>query len=117
MLPKPDHLTNEFGVQFQDQSIADVYDKRPPYPAETLDILLRLIVDQPAHVLELGCGTGDIARRLAPRVTQLDAVDPSAAMLAVGKTLSGGEHTHLRWIQQTAEEFTAASPYALVIAA
>src|SRR5262249_47518148 len=99
------------------QSIVDAYSTRPPYPPELFDILVGLIQDEPPSVLELGCGTGDIARLLAPRVARLDAVDPSTAMIERGKMLPGGQHPHLRWLCQSAEDFAYGAHYALAVTA
>jgi len=117
MLPKPAHLAPKYGAQFRDKGVVDAYSTRPPYPTEVFDILVGLIPAEPRTVLELGCGTGDIARQLAPRVARLDAVDPSPAMVERGKVLADGQHPHLRWICQSAEDFAYDSHYALVIAA
>ena len=117
MLPKPKHLGPVYGAQFQDSSVAAAYPTRPPYPDELFDLLAGLIHDTPRILLDLGCGTGDIARRLAPMVTRVDAVDPSAAMLALGRSLPGGSRLNLRWIQTSAEEFDYRERYALVVAA
>lgn len=117
MRPKPRHLGPEYGAQFRDESVAEAYPTRPPYPAEVFDVLASLIHDEPRTVLDLGCGTGDIARVLAPRVDRTDAVDPSPAMLARGQALAGGGHSHLHWACAAAEDFTYPAPYALVVAA
>ncbi len=114
---KPRGLGPEYGAQFQDQSIASAYPTRPPYPPQVFDILLGLIRDESPIVLDLGCGTGDIARGLAPHVTRVDAVDPSAAMIARGRALLGGDHRNLRWIISSAEEFDYSDQYALVVTA
>jgi ArsR family transcriptional regulator len=41
-------------------------------------------------VADLGCGTGDLAARLAPRVARVHAVDRSAAMLRAARRRVGG---------------------------
>jgi SAM-dependent methyltransferase len=115
--PKPKHLEPQYGAQFKDQSVAEAYPTRPPYPPEVFRILLDLIEDEPRILLDLGCGTGDIARPLAPHVERVDAVDPSAAMLARGRALPGGDHPHLHWMNVTAEEFDYPSRYSLVTTA
>ncbi|WP_189081768.1 class I SAM-dependent methyltransferase [Mangrovihabitans endophyticus] len=59
--------------------VADLYERaRPPYPAEALDWLL------PAgatRVLDLGAGTGKLARQLHTRGLDVTAVEPSEGML------------------------------------
>ncbi len=117
MLPKPKHLGPQYGAAFTDRSVADAYPNRPPYPEELLSLLRDLIVDTPRTVLELGCGTGEISRALAPEVDRVDAVDQSEAMRDVGKALPGGDHPKLRWVHSSAEEFDFSGDYALVVAA
>ena len=121
--PKPPGLAPEYGAQFGDPSIAAAYPTRPPYPEEIFELLLRLTPTPTQagtrRVLDLGCGTGDIARRLAPLVDHVDAVDLSAAMIGVGRGLPGGDHPRLRWEVAAAETWLAAArdPYALVVTA
>jgi SAM-dependent methyltransferase len=113
---KPSHLAAQYGAQFQDQSIAEVYQHRPPYAEATILKLLDLMTDEPRHVLDAGCGTGDLARRLVSGVERIDAVDASAAMLAKGKTLPGGDHPRLRWMHSRIEDAALDPPYALIMA-
>jgi hypothetical protein len=75
-LPKPKHLAPAYGSQFSDPGVARAYRFRPPYPDEVYGLLEGLIVDRSRSVLELGCGLGEIARRLAARVERVEAVDP-----------------------------------------
>jgi SAM-dependent methyltransferase len=67
-------------------------------------------------VLDVGCGLGDLARPLAPRVARVDAVDVSAAMVARGRTLPGGDAPNLCWIVGRIEQAELDPPYALVVA-
>ena len=117
MTGKPEHLSPSYAAQFQDESVAAAYPNRHPYPAELFDILDELVVDQPRVVLDLGCGAGDVARPIAERVTRVDAVDPSRAMIEIGRSLSGGDDSRIRWICSPAEQFGLPGPYALVVAA
>jgi methylase of polypeptide subunit release factors len=70
MIPKPKHLQPEYGQQFQDESVAAVYRKRPPYPAEVFDTLEGLMAAGPKRVLDLGSGTGEFAIPLHKEATQ-----------------------------------------------
>ena len=79
-------------------------------------ILLGLIGDAPAVVLDAGSGEGSLARRLAPLVNRVDAVDLSAAMIEVGRSLPGGDHPALRWIVGSVETADLDPPYALITA-
>ena len=65
MKPKPGHLGLKYAEQFKDSSIAEAYHHRPPYADETIHKLVALITDEPRTVLDVGCGSGDLARRLA----------------------------------------------------
>ena len=116
MQPKPPHLAASYGEQFADQSVVDAYGLRPPYPDGVIDQLAGLARADGA-VLDLGCGTGEITRRLAGRVGRVDAVDPSAAMLATARSLPGGDHPNLAWIRGRAEDAPLSPPYDLVYAA
>jgi ubiquinone/menaquinone biosynthesis C-methylase UbiE len=116
MEPKPSHLGLKYAEQFKDASIVGNYQYRPPYPDEVFVKLLSLMGDQPRAVLDVGCGTGDLCRGLAPHVERVDAVDFSEAMIATGKTLAHGREKHLRWICGRVEEAELYPPYALVTA-
>jgi ubiquinone/menaquinone biosynthesis C-methylase UbiE len=104
MMPKPKHLGPEYASQFADPAVVAAYHHRPPYAAAVFPALRDLAIGEPRVVLDLGCGTGDIARPLAGVVDFVDAVDCSAAMIERGRTLPGGEAANLRWILGYAEE-------------
>jgi SAM-dependent methyltransferase len=116
MLPRPAHLTPDNAARFKDQSVVDFYPLRLPYPPEVFDILVDLITDEPRAVLDVGAGTGDLARGLVRRVEHVDAVDFSPAMIARGRTLPDGDHPHLRWIYGAVETVALDPPYALITA-
>ena len=115
--PRPAHLAPAYAAQFQDASVAAAYHTRPPYPAELFDLLAAL---QPAGVpraiLDLGCGTGDVTLGLLGRADRIDAVDPSAAMLAVARGRPGAGQAGLRWIHARAEGCRLRGPYSLAVA-
>jgi SAM-dependent methyltransferase len=115
-MSRPPHLTQERADRFRDQSVVDAYPLRWPYPPETFEVLAGLMVDPGGAVLDIGTGTGDLARPLAARAGRVDAVDVSAPMLARARALPGGEHPGLRWIESRAEDFTSHDRYALVTA-
>jgi SAM-dependent methyltransferase len=101
---------------FTHPGVADAYQHRPPYPDEVFEILSGLITDRPRHVLDLGAGEGALARPLASRVDQVDALDISTAMIANGRRRPGGQAPNLRWIVGAAETTELPGPYALVTA-
>lgn len=116
MAPKPSHLGDSYARQFTDPAVVAAYPFRLPYPAETFSILERLVVPDNRTVLDAGCGTGDLARRLAPLVERVDAVDVSERMITLGRLLPGGSATNLHWIQGSIEEASFHPPYGLITA-
>lgn len=116
MLPKPRGLAATYGEQFSDLSVVAAYHLRPPYP-EAVIARLSALAGPKGSVLDLGCGTGEISRRLIGRVGRIDAVDPSAAMLDMAHALPGGDAPGLNWIQGRAEDAPLDPPYDLVYAA
>ena len=115
-LQRPVHLSRYYADQFLETSVAQAYHYRPEYPPETFDLLDELIVDEPRRVLDIGCGTGFIARNLVDKADTVDAVDMSAAMIETGRLLTNGGHPHLNWIHSTVEDAALSPPYALVTA-
>lgn len=116
MLPKPELYSSHYGEWFRDPLVVEAYPSRPPYPAALFEHLASLVQDTPRVVLDVGCGTGDIARRLAPLVDRVDAVDASEGMLQTGRMAEGGRASNLRWMLSRVEEAELSPPYALVTA-
>ena len=116
MLPKPAGFGQQYASAFQECGVAAAYQHRPPYPPETFSALASLIASSPRSVLDVGCGTGAIARHLVESVDRVDAVDVSPAMIEQGKRAPHGDHPRLNWIAGRAEEVPLAPPYALIAA-
>src|SRR5436853_7898364 len=114
MNTKPRHLTVENAARFQDQSLVDVYHHRLPYPQAVFDRLLALLTGLPRRVLDVGTGTGDIARGLAQYVEHVDAIDVSEAMIQRGQMMVNGQHPHLNWMHGRIEEAHLHGPYGLI---
>ena len=114
---RPADLAAQDAAAFQDRGVVASYRHRPPYPPEVFDILAGLIAIAPRRVLDVGCGSGDIARRLVRRVEQVDAVDFSRPMIEAGRRLPDGDHPRLRWLHGRVGEVVLDPPYALVTAA
>jgi len=113
---KPAHLGAAHGAQFEDEAVARAYEARPPYPPEVFDILDGLQPAGPRHVLDLGCGTGDVALGLVGRAERIVGIDRSEAMLRVARARRGGDHPSLAWQCIAAEAFAYPGPYSLVVA-
>jgi SAM-dependent methyltransferase len=113
-VPRAPQFDEEHARRWHDADAAENYQYRLPYPPETFDVLVGLIVDGPGTVLDLGCGTGEIARPLAPRVETVDAVDFAAEMVAVGQRRPDGDAPNIRWQVAKAEEAELEPPYSLI---
>lgn len=116
MLEKPRHLEHDYAEQFQDESVVRAYPLRPPHSPEVFEVLEGLVDPGRRAALDIGCGTGAIARGLAERVALVDAVDFSEAMIAKGRRLPGGERANIRWICAPVEEAPLSGPYGLATA-
>jgi len=116
MSSKPHYLGPEYSNRFKDSCLVEAYHLRPPYPAEVFKMLTGLITDEPHAVLDVGCGTGNIARSLVRLLERVDAVDFSLTMIEKGRSLPGGDHPNLNWIHGCAEDAPLNPPYALVTA-
>lgn len=103
-----------YGAVFGDPEVVAAYRLRPPYPDETISELVRLGPGR--AVLDAGCGTGELARRLAPQVERVDAVDLSALMLTEAHSLGGEKLGNVRWLHGAIEEIELDPPYAMVVA-
>ncbi|MFN8634106.1 MAG: methyltransferase domain-containing protein [Chloroflexota bacterium] len=120
---KPSFLGPQYASAFEDPTVVASYHTRPPYPEAVFDIVERLLQECPGAVLDLGCGPGNIARRLvgdpslAGLVKRVDALDVSPAMIAAGRQSPDGDHPRLRWLLGRAEAAPLSPPYALVTAA
>lgn len=114
MRPRPAHLGPQYAAQFQDAAVVAAYPTRPPYPAAVFT-QLRALVAGPSVALDAGCGTGDIARLLAPSMERVDAVDVSAPMIEAGQRLPGGDAPNLRWLVGALEDAPLSPPYGLIV--
>ncbi len=103
--------------EFADPDVADAYRHRPPYPADTFTALSELMPGPSRRMLDLGCGSGFIARPMAPLTDSVDAVDISAAMLDLGRQkTTAASHPNLRWLHGPAESCPLEPGYDLITA-
>ena len=97
--------------------MVEAYGARPPYFDRVVALILGLAVDERPKVLDLGCGTGEIARRLAPRVEHITAIDHSAAMIAAARAQPGGDAANITWIRGRVEDAALDGPFSCAVAA
>jgi len=116
MSAKPACYGEQYASAFQEKDVAIAYQHRPPYSPEAFSILINLIVDTPRNALDIGCGTGFVARNLVKRVERVDALDISQAMIDQGRRLPNGNHARLHWIVGRAEDAPLNPPYTLITA-
>ncbi|MDE0327198.1 MAG: methyltransferase domain-containing protein [Candidatus Poribacteria bacterium] len=115
-ITRPRQYWDDYASRFKHRSLAETYELRPPYPEEIYQILLNLLGESRGKVLDVGCGTGKIARALVNHVDGVDAVDFSQEMIRVGKLLVNGDHPNLRWIRGPAETVKLYPPYNMITA-
>jgi SAM-dependent methyltransferase len=116
MLPKPERFGEQYAAAFQEPGVAAAYQHRPPYSDVAIAHLAGLVASTPRRVLDVGCGTGYIARQLVDLVDHVDALDISSAMIDEGRRLPNGDHPRLRWLVGRAEDAPLDPPYALITA-
>ena len=75
--------TRQYGKVFDD--VAAEYDRsRPTYPDQLVDRACEVAgLGRGDHVLEIGCGTGQLTRSLVARHLQVTALDPGQHLLAL----------------------------------
>lgn len=96
-------MTGPTGTSFKSKEVVDHYRYRPPYPSKVYDEILQF---SPATgcLVDLGCGEGKVARRMAKYFDEVTAIDPSAEMLRLGQSLPNGNAANIIWVEAFAEE-------------
>ena len=97
---------------YADPRLAALYDALNPPDASTA-FYLGLPGPPPARILDMGCGTGQLACEFAGRGHHVTGADPAAAMLAVARARPGGDR--VRWIQAGAAGLATSDRYDLII--
>jgi len=101
VISKPDELF---------KSTASYYARyRPGYPAELFAFLRDwFVLDGSQRVLDLGCGTGQLAIPLSTMAAEVLAVDPEPEMLAEGAKLAAEQGArNIRWIRASSYDLAA----------
>lgn len=111
--PRPTHFRTSF------DQVAEEYDaERPGYPPALIDDIVALAaLPSPAHILEIGCGTGQATQPFAERGDHMLCLDIGAAMLAVAQRKLA-EYPHVAFHHGAFEEWpTQAGAFDLVMSA
>ncbi|MEM9467942.1 MAG: class I SAM-dependent methyltransferase [Actinomycetota bacterium] len=83
---------------------ADYASHRAGFPAELFDRLAAFGLGVPdQQVVDLGTGTGTVARQLAARGCSVVGVDPDARLMAEGAKLAAADNVTVEWREGTAE--------------
>ncbi len=84
---------------------------RPDYPDKIFHLIRdKFKLNKKSRVLDLGCGTGQIALKLAPSVEEIIAIDPQEEMLKEGRRLAGRRKIrNITWIPGESKDLKAMS--------
>jgi SAM-dependent methyltransferase len=79
---------------------------RPPYPAALFECLTsEFELDSQCSVLDLGCGTGQLALPLSLAAGAVWAMDPDADMIGEGvRAEADGDYGNIRWVLGGSED-------------
>ncbi len=97
---------------YADRRLAALYDALNP-PGDETGFYLSLPSQPPQIILDMGCGTGQLACAFAAQGHQVTGADPAAAMLAVARARPGGDQ--VRWIQADAAGLDVPTRFDLIV--
>jgi SAM-dependent methyltransferase len=85
MTRRPESTARRYGTVFDE--VAAEYDRhRPAYPDELVDQACRVAgTGSGDHVLEVGCGTGQLTRGLVARGLHVTALEPGPSLIALAR--------------------------------
>src|ERR1700724_4765944 len=85
MTRRPESAARRYGKVFDE--IAAEYDRhRPAYPDELVDQACQVAgIGSGDHVLEVGCGSGQLTRGLAARGLHVTALEPGKNLIALAR--------------------------------
>ncbi len=100
--PRPAEPTFRSGLY--EGTAADYDSFRLPYADDLIDLVRTELPDDAGLLVDLGTGTGQVARALRPFVERVVAVDPEPDMVEYGRTRTEREHDGIEWLLGRAEE-------------
>lgn len=99
-------------ASYTDPRLAAVYDTLNP-PGDDARFYLALAGETPRTVLDMGCGTGRLARALAAGGHRVTGADPADAMLDIARQREGCDA--VRWVRTDAAGLSLETRFDLVI--
>ena len=102
-------LVSEHEVQFYDVAVPDWPEEIDFYRAMAIEVK-----KQGGSILEVGCGTGRVALRLAQEEVPIVGLDLSPAMLAVARRKSQGL-SNVRWVEGDMQAFELGERFDLIL--
>ncbi len=97
---------------FDDPLLASVYDDLDPWAASD-EIYLGLARETGGAALDLGCGTGRLACRIAAEGLEVVGADAAGGMLGVARSRPGTEA--VAWVQSDAQSLRLARRFDLIV--
>lgn len=97
---------------FSDPLLVSIYDDLNPW-APSDEFYYQLAMTRGGRVLDLSCGTGMLACRLAKEGMDVVGVDPAPAMLEVAQEKPGGDR--VRWHESDAQSLNLEEDFQTVI--
>ncbi len=99
-------------AHYENPKLAEVYDLGNPWSIDR-DFYLSLAGPARLRILDLGCGTGLLCNAYAAENHHVTGVDPSAAMLEMGRRKPHGRD--IEWVQSFAQSYRSDKLFDLVI--
>jgi trans-aconitate methyltransferase len=104
--------------RFTFDGVAALYDAaRPDYPEALFEDVAAANLGDDDPVLEIGCGTGQATRHLAPRGFPIIALDPGPELIRVARDRLA-KYSNIEFVNATFEAWSPGpDPFKLVVAA
>jgi SAM-dependent methyltransferase len=99
-------------THYENPKLAEIYDLDSPWSIDR-DFYLSLAGLPRQRILDLGCGTGLLCNAYAAKNHDVTGVDPSPAMLEVGRQKPHGKA--IEWVQSFAQTYQSNKLFDLII--
>ena len=96
---------------YEEPRLAELYDFLNPWTHQD-DFYLAQARRLGGPVLDLGCGTGQLAVRIAEEGIEVVGAEPAAGMIGVARARAGGER--VEWVQSSGEALELGRRFRLV---